>query len=95
MQCARWQDPVPGDDFATDPKSGAAPLLALDPPQDVPGRKGDGKRNAGEQSSRAYPAGKRLSQPKIQHSIAHAPVDAKTKLPICWDAACHIGCFPE
>ena len=39
-----------------------------------------------------YPAGKRLSPAEVKRSIAHAPQCQKTKKPICWDAACHIGC---
>ena len=30
-----------------------------------------------------------------ERSVSHAPIDPKTKLPICWDAACHIGCFRD
>ncbi|CAE7858626.1 unnamed protein product, partial [Symbiodinium necroappetens] len=29
---------------------------------------------------------------KVKRSIQHAPQCPKTKKPICWDAACHIGC---
>ena len=67
---------------AEDPdKAGRAPRLALrsDP------------NKAGE-ASKAYPAGKRLSPAEVKRSIQHAPQCPKTKKPICWDAACHIGC---
>ena len=37
---------VPVEDSATDPKSGAAPLLTLDPVPESTGRKGDGKRKS-------------------------------------------------
>ena len=46
---------VPGEDPAAEPKSGAAPLLGLDPPPESAGRKGEGKRKAGEQPTKAKP----------------------------------------
>ena len=84
----------------SDPKSGAAPLLVPAPPSLLSNpppsqAKGDGKRKTGEQPSKAYPAGKRLAPAEVQRSVSHAPIDPKTKLPICWDAACHIGCFRD
>ena len=67
---------------AEDPdKAGRAPRLALRPD---PNKAGD--------ASKAYPAGKRLSPAEVKRSIQHAPQCPKTKKPICWDAACHIGC---
>ena len=81
---------VTADGGFSDPKSGASPLLVL--PTEA-GRKGDGRRKAGEQPSKAYPPGKRLTPAEVKRSVAHALIDATTKLPICWDAACHIGCF--
>ena len=62
-------------------KSGRAPRLAL--------RQDDPKAGEG---AKAYPAGKRLTPTEVKRSIAHAPVCPKSKKPICWDAACHIGC---
>ena len=81
----------------SDPKSGAAPLLAParppEPPFSYSYGKGDGKRKAGEQPSKAKFVGKRLAPAEVKRSVSHAPIDPKSKLPICWDAACHIGCF--
>ena len=78
-------NPLPADGpslEAEDPdKAGRAPRLALRPD---PNKAGD--------ASKAYPAGKRLSPAEVKRSIQHAPQCPKTKKPICWDAACHIGC---
>jgi len=63
-------------------KSGRAPRLAL--------RAEDQK--TGGAGEKAYPAGKRLTPTEVKRSITHAPVCQKSKKPICWDAACHIGC---
>ena len=60
-------------------KAGRAPRLALK--TEVP-KTGEG--------SQAYPAGKHNSPAEVKR--AHAPQCQKTKKPICWDAACHIGC---
>ena len=62
-------------------KAGRAPRLAL---RTDPNKAGD--------ASKAYPAGKRLSPAEVKRSIQHAPQCPKTKKPICWDAACHVGC---
>ena len=62
-------------------KACRAPRLAL---RTDPNKAGD--------ASKAYPAGKRLSPAEVKRSIQHAPQCPKTKKPICWDAACHIGC---
>ena len=62
-------------------KIGRAPRLAL---RSDPNKAGD--------ALKAYPAGKRLSPAEVKRSIQHAPQCPKTKKPICWDAACHIGC---
>ena len=81
----------------SDPKSGAARLIAPVPPPDpaLPPATGDGKRKAGEQPSKAYPAGKRVAPAEVKRSVSHAPIDPKTKLPICWDAACQFqGSLP-
>ena len=86
---------------AVDPKTGAAPRLAhADPAPDTqdpprPPSKGDGKGEKAGAPSKAYPAGKRLTPTEIKRSIAQAPEDPKSKAPICWDAACHIGCFRQ
>ncbi|CAE7323972.1 unnamed protein product [Symbiodinium sp. CCMP2456] len=66
-------------------KSGRAPRLALPAEDQKTGVAG----GAGE---KAYPAGKRLTPTEVKRSITHAPVCQKSKKPICWDAACHIGC---
>ena len=67
---------------AEDPdKAGRAPRLAL---RHDPNKAGD--------AAKAYPAGKRLSPAEVKRSIQHAPQCPQTKKPICWDAACHIGC---
>ena len=47
---------------------------------------------AGEPPRKAYPAGRRLTPQEVTRSVKHAPVDPKSGKPICWDAACHVGC---
>ena len=79
---------IPDEVPPSDPKSGAAPLLAPAPPSllsnpPLSQAKGDGKRKP----SKAYPAGKRLAPAEVKRSVSHAPIDPKTKLPICCDAA--------
>ena len=72
---------APSLDVEDTDKTGRAPRLALRPD---PNKAGD--------ALKAYPAGKRLSPAEVKRSIQHAPQCPKTKKPICWDAACHIGC---
>ena len=72
---------APGAPPEEQEKSGRGPRLTLKP--EVP-KTGEG--------SQAYPAGKRLTPTEVKCSIAHAPQCQKTRKPICWDAACHIGC---
>ena len=75
-----------------DPKTGAAPRLALtdtptgpDPPR--PNPKGDGKgEKAGGAAAKAYPADTQLTLTAIKRSIAQVSEDPKSKTPICWDA---------
>ena len=62
-----------------DPKTGAAPRLAL---TDTP---------SGPDPPRPNP--KRDRKTEIKRSIAQVPENPKSKTPICWDAACHIGCL--
>ena len=85
-------NPPSGDDQA-DPKTGRAPYLRLKAEEQ--GASGGGPsptppKSGGQQ--KAYPAGRRLTQLEVRRSISHAPIDAKSQNPICWDAACHIGC---
>ena len=44
-----------------------------------------------DKEGRAYPAGKKLRPKEASDSVKHAPKTKEGK-PICWDAACHIGC---
>ena len=58
--------------------------------------KGEGKgEKAGGAAAKAYPAEKRLTPTEIKRSIAQAFEDPKSKTPICWDAACDIGCLRQ
>ena len=82
---------------ALDPKTRQGPQLVLAPSDG--GKRVDscqgvltGGPQAGEGPSKAYPAGKRLTTSDVQRSISHAPQGLKTRKPIWWDAACHIGC---
>ena len=72
---------APSPEVEDTDKIGRAPRLAL---RSDPNKAGD--------ALKAYPAGKRLSPAEVKRSIQHAPQCPKTKKPICWDAACHIGC---
>ena len=86
-----------------DPKTGRAPVLRLrhdpdaaDPNGEQPsGRSARPDKAAGAKGQKAYPAGKRLTTQEVKRSVAHAPVDPKSGKPICWDAACHVGCHRE
>ena len=73
-------------------------LLRLPRPPPTPARpnpQGEGKgEKAGGAAAKAYPAGKRLTPTEIERSITR-PEDPKCKTPICWDAACHIGCLRQ
>ena len=86
------------DEFETDPKAGKGPNLRLrrndrEEAAPCPTASGDPpKSGAPPEPRKAYPAGRRLTPQEVTRSVTHAPVDPKTKKPICWDAACHIGC---
>ena len=84
----------PGD--AADPKAGKGPNLRLkrNDREEVPsGPTAEGPTDkSGEPPHKAYPAGRRLTPQEVTRSVKHAPVDPKSGKPICWDAACHIGC---
>ena len=84
----------PGD--AADPKAGKGPNLRLkrNDREEVPsGPTAEGPTDkSGEPPRKAYPAGRRLTPQEVTRSVKHAPVDPKSGKPICWDAACHIGC---
>ena len=86
------------DEVETDPKTGKGPNLRLrrndrEEAAPCPTASGDPpKSGAPPEPCKAYPAGRRLTRQEVTRSVTHAPVDPKTKKPICWDAACHIGC---
>ncbi|CAE7419750.1 unnamed protein product [Symbiodinium microadriaticum] len=57
-------------------KSGRAPRFTLKPEDKTGG--------SGADPAKAYPAGKRLTQPEVKRSIQDALCDTKTEKPICW-----------
>ena len=74
-----------------------APLLGwhwlTQPPTRTP--LGRTLRVRGKEKRPGERAGKRLTPAEIKRSIAQAQENPKSKTPIRWDAACHIGCLRQ
>ena len=89
------QKPVrhPLSDFISINKISRGPpsSVVLTPPRRIR-RRGPTVLSAGADNTPAYPAWRHLTTQEVKRSVVHAPIDPKTKKPICWDAICHVGC---
>ncbi|CAE8640796.1 unnamed protein product [Polarella glacialis] len=61
-------------------------------PEDERAGEDKGGSKSGDKPKAAYPAGNELSGKEASASVQNAPTCKATGKPICWDAACHIGC---